>query len=418
MANGEQRSKNGEKTIVRDISWCGVFNGANACMVDVKDGKMLRIRPARYYEQYTKEEVKPWVMHARGKTFEPSEKSLVPPLSLAYKKRVYSPARIRYPMKRVDFDPKGERNPQNRGVSKYERISWDEALDIITSEMLRIKETYGPTAILYQSDQHGENKVVHGPARLRAQAAQPLRRLHPAGPRPRQLGGLVLGRQARVGLRAGGPADAAEEPPLRHLQERRAPALLGLRPGDHRLGLAGPAHQPPELLVDRAGHQADLHRSRRATTPTPSTPTSGSRSCPTPTPPSIWPSPTSGSRTAPTTRSTSRPTPTAWTSSRTTSWAGRTAMPKTPGVGLAHHRRPCPHHQGPGRGVGLQAHHHRHRQRRPRHPRPLRHRAGPPAGALPGHAGAGQAGLQPVQDDRVGAARRLRAGCRRRRRRS
>ncbi len=132
-------------------------------MVDIQDGKMLRIRPARYYEKYTKEEVKPWVMHARGKTFEPSDKSLVPPLAIAYKKRVYSPARIRYPMKRVDFDPKGERNIQNRGVSKYVRISWDEALDIITSEMLRIKETYGPTAILYQHDQHGEDKVVHGP---------------------------------------------------------------------------------------------------------------------------------------------------------------------------------------------------------------------------------------------------------------
>ena len=153
----------GEKTLVRDISWCGVFNGANASMVDVKDGRMVRIRPARYYEQYTKEEVKPWVMHARGKTFEPSDKSLIPPLSLAYKKRVFSPGRIRYPMKRVDWDPRGERNPQNRGVSKYERISWDEALDLIESEILRIRETYGPTAILNQSDQHGENKVVHGP---------------------------------------------------------------------------------------------------------------------------------------------------------------------------------------------------------------------------------------------------------------
>jgi hypothetical protein len=36
----------GEKTLVRDISWCGVFNGANASMVDVKDGKIIRIRPA------------------------------------------------------------------------------------------------------------------------------------------------------------------------------------------------------------------------------------------------------------------------------------------------------------------------------------------------------------------------------------
>ena len=112
MADGEKLTTKGGRTIVRDISWCGVFNGANACMVDVKDGKMLRIRPARYYEKYTREEVKPWVMHARGKTFEPSEKSLIPPLSLAYKKRVYSPARIRYPMKRVDFDPKGSATPR------------------------------------------------------------------------------------------------------------------------------------------------------------------------------------------------------------------------------------------------------------------------------------------------------------------
>jgi anaerobic selenocysteine-containing dehydrogenase len=152
MAESEKRTGGEVKTVLCNFSWCGVHYGANAGMVDIQDGKMLRIRPARYYEKYTKEEVKPWVMKARGKTFEPSDKSLVPPLALAYKKRVYSPARIRYPMKRVDFDPQGERNIQNRGVSPFERISWDEALDMITSEMLRIKETYGPTAILYQND--------------------------------------------------------------------------------------------------------------------------------------------------------------------------------------------------------------------------------------------------------------------------
>jgi trimethylamine-N-oxide reductase (cytochrome c) len=71
-------------------------------------------------------------------------------------------------MMRVDFDPNGNRNPQNRGISKYKRISWDQALDIIASEMNRIKEKYGPTALLYESDQHGENKVVqacHGAGR-------------------------------------------------------------------------------------------------------------------------------------------------------------------------------------------------------------------------------------------------------------
>jgi len=159
----------GEKTLVRDISFCGVpENGSNASMVDVKDGKIVRIRPMHYDWKYKKEDLNPWKMEVRGSTFEPSMKTLIPPYSIAYKKRVYSPARIRYPMMRVDFDPNGERNPQNRGVSKYKRISWDQALDVITSEMNRIKEKYGPTALLYQSDQHGENKVVqacHGAGR-------------------------------------------------------------------------------------------------------------------------------------------------------------------------------------------------------------------------------------------------------------
>ena len=159
--NPAEESK--ERTIVRDMCFMGSPWGANACNVDVKDGRILRIRPVHFYDQYTKEEVRPWTMRARGKTFEPGEKTLPPPISLAYKKRVFSPARIPYPIKRVDFDPEGERNVQNRGVSKYERISWDEALDIITGEMNRMKETYGPTAILYQNDQHGENKLVHGP---------------------------------------------------------------------------------------------------------------------------------------------------------------------------------------------------------------------------------------------------------------
>jgi molybdopterin guanine dinucleotide-containing S/N-oxide reductase-like protein len=164
VESGEKVGGNGgERTLIRDLSWCGVGNGANASMVDVKDGKIIRIRPMHYDWKYRPEEFNAWTMKARGKTFEPSMKTLIPPFSLAYKKRVHSPARIRFPMKRVDFDVAGERNVQNRGVSKFVRISWDEALDIVIGEMLRVKEKYGPTAILYQSDQHGENKVIHGP---------------------------------------------------------------------------------------------------------------------------------------------------------------------------------------------------------------------------------------------------------------
>ncbi len=157
------------KTLIRDISFCGVpENGSNASMVDVKDGKIIRIRPMHYDWKYDPKDMNPWKMESKGKTFEPSMKTLLPPYSIAYKNRVYSPARILHPMMRVDFDPNGDRNPQNRGISKYKRISWDQALDIIVSEMERIKKKYGPTALLYESDQHGENKVVqacHGAGR-------------------------------------------------------------------------------------------------------------------------------------------------------------------------------------------------------------------------------------------------------------
>ena len=46
--------------------------------------------------------------------------------------------------------------------------------------MNRIKETYGPTAILYQNDQHGENKIVHGPHGCGRKLLDPVRRLHPS----------------------------------------------------------------------------------------------------------------------------------------------------------------------------------------------------------------------------------------------
>ncbi len=152
-----------EKSLIKDISFCGVADGSNTSVVDVKNGRIVRIRPLHYDWKYKPEEINPWKIEARGKLFEPSMKTLIPPITLSYKKRCYSPNRIRYPLKRVDWDPNGNRNIENRGKSRYVRISWDEALEIIAGEIKRVKEKYGTTAILYQSDQHGENKVVHGP---------------------------------------------------------------------------------------------------------------------------------------------------------------------------------------------------------------------------------------------------------------
>lgn len=50
-----------------------------------------------------------------------------------------SPDRLNYPMKRVAGT--------KRGDGKYERISWDEALDTVASEMKRAYEDYGPEAV-------------------------------------------------------------------------------------------------------------------------------------------------------------------------------------------------------------------------------------------------------------------------------
>jgi len=148
------------ETFVKGIAWLGE-RGFNASAVDVKNGKIVRIRPLHYDWKYNPEQYKPWRMEARGKYFEPMIKTLLPPLSIAYKKRVYSANRILYPLKRVDWDPNGERNTPNRGKSKYKRISWDEATDLIVSEIKRIHEKYGPFAILAQADGHGETKTVH-----------------------------------------------------------------------------------------------------------------------------------------------------------------------------------------------------------------------------------------------------------------
>ena len=61
----------------------------------------------------------------------------------------------------MDWNPDGDRNPQNRGKSKYKRISWDEATDFIAKEIKRIHKEYGPYAILCQGDGHGECKTIH-----------------------------------------------------------------------------------------------------------------------------------------------------------------------------------------------------------------------------------------------------------------
>ena len=156
-----QASKTTEKTVYKSLGLSGGIFGAAPCAVDVKDGKIIRIRPLHYDSKYDPKQFNPWKISRNGKSLKPVMKALPSPFSLAYKKRVYSPNRIKYPLKRVDWDPNGHRNTQNRGKSKFVRISWDEATDMIAGEIKRIHKDYGPLAILVQGDGHGECMFVH-----------------------------------------------------------------------------------------------------------------------------------------------------------------------------------------------------------------------------------------------------------------
>jgi molybdopterin guanine dinucleotide-containing S/N-oxide reductase-like protein len=118
--------------------------------VYVKDGKIIRITPI----EFDNTDAQPWTIKARGKMFTPPRRTTVSPYTLVFKSMIYSPDRILYPMKRVDFNPDGERNCQNRGVSGYVRISWEEALDTVANEIKRVKRDYGPGAILNGSGSH------------------------------------------------------------------------------------------------------------------------------------------------------------------------------------------------------------------------------------------------------------------------
>ena len=110
-----------DKTVLKGLGQCSFTRNGDPAAIDVKDGKILRIRPLHFDDKYTKEEIKPWRIEKDGKVLEPKLKSHLAPYMLAYKKRVYSPNRILYPLIREDWDPTGapgSTGPGGRNVAE------------------------------------------------------------------------------------------------------------------------------------------------------------------------------------------------------------------------------------------------------------------------------------------------------------
>ena len=152
-------------TTVQSIASGGT--GGEPTAVDSKDGKIVRIRPLHIDEKYTHEELADsmWELDVDGKKFRPEYKAAPNYMALAYKERVYSKNRVMKPLKRVDWEPGGDpatMNAANRGKSKFVEISWDEALDIMESEIKRVIDQYGPYSVLcIGEDGHRESKDLH-----------------------------------------------------------------------------------------------------------------------------------------------------------------------------------------------------------------------------------------------------------------
>nr|WP_065824635.1 DMSO/selenate family reductase complex A subunit [Photorhabdus australis] len=101
------------------VPTCSTFDCGGRCDIraHVKDGVITRITTRLDHELDEEMPIMQACVRGRG-----------------YRKFIYDPNRLKYPMKRIG----------QRGEGKFERISWDEATTIIANKLTSITEKYGP----------------------------------------------------------------------------------------------------------------------------------------------------------------------------------------------------------------------------------------------------------------------------------
>ncbi len=125
---GEWRWQEGDFTVTRTNHWSppGCHNGCGVLLYVDKEGKLARIE---------------------GDPLAPFNGGKLCMRCLDMVEAVNHPDRLKWPLKRA-----GE-----RGENKWERISWDEAYDIIVEKVNYIKENYGSHTILFD---HGTGRNI------------------------------------------------------------------------------------------------------------------------------------------------------------------------------------------------------------------------------------------------------------------
>ena len=102
---------------------CDRCHGTCGVLAYVKDGRVVKVE---------------------GDPDFPQNEGFMCPKGLAVTQVLYHPDRIKYPMKRL-----GE-----RGEGKWQRISWDEALDTTAARFREIMEKWGPESITWSWGDH------------------------------------------------------------------------------------------------------------------------------------------------------------------------------------------------------------------------------------------------------------------------
>jgi anaerobic dimethyl sulfoxide reductase subunit A len=117
--------------------------GTHQCVVKVriKDGVLTAIEPDDTVNPNVAREDEDWDNITKGTVQARSDARW-----MAYRKMIYDPQRLTYPMKRAPGEKKGDPH------AKFVRISWDEALDIFSTKIKETIEKYGPYS-LYNCEQ-------------------------------------------------------------------------------------------------------------------------------------------------------------------------------------------------------------------------------------------------------------------------